>query len=257
MLALTLWATAEAGSRCIAEFPPEALEERLERAEAAMAALDVDTFLAAVQEGWIMVPCLDEPLTVPQAAHLHRVEGLRRWVDEETERADQALRAARSLDPLYVFPDELLDPGHELRTSFEAMSPALVTERVDRPREGTLYFDGLEGTERPVEAATLWQLELPSGAVQSSYLFPGEPGPDYDAVSRRKRLLWGTTAGLAAGALASYGTSAAASQAFWADDPAYASADLDAKRALANASFGVSLALGIGAATTATLAILD
>lgn len=262
-----------AQAACPAPTRAAALEQTLARAETAFSELQVETFLEAMDEASYAVPCLVDVLDVGAVARIHRLQGLRQFVASEEARAVQAFAAARAADSTYILPSWLVPEGHMIRDLYGQFPlDNAAAERVPRPRDGAVRFDGVEGLDRPTRWPTLVQVQDANGVpVASAYLFPGDAMPAYpmlaaepqdarartggEAPQRRARLALAggsLAAGIAAGAL--YGLAAGSASDFDADHPEWDRADLVASRARTNSlvvASGSSAALAVGAGVAA------
>ena len=87
------------------------------------------------------VPCLAEPLPRNVVAQVHRMMGLRAFVDQKTEKAEQAFGAARGIEPAYRFPETMVPPGHPIMNAYESMSvDTLATKPVPSAAGGYFHF---------------------------------------------------------------------------------------------------------------------
>ena len=152
-----------------------------ERAQAAFGATKVPEFQAAALELDALVPCLMEPVDPELAALVHRMKGLSAFIGRDQDRAREAFAAARVLQPDYSWPESLIPWGHPLLGLYEALPiTGTAFETVPTPASGWVYMDGRPSEPRPLEWPTILQVSDAEGAIQlSSYLWPGEPVPDY------------------------------------------------------------------------------
>lgn len=155
----------------------------VEAAEAAFGALDVAAFRAATNKVTAEANCLADSASRPVVARLHRIEGLRAFVDGDAARADQAFAAARAIEPAYVFPEALVPEGHPVRVRYTALTPqAGSTTALPSPTSGYLTLDARSSRDLPADRPTLLQVVGDDGAVRASaYLWPGDPPPVYAA----------------------------------------------------------------------------
>ena len=155
----------------------------MEDAEAAFARLDLDGFQAAVDEGAALVPCLEATLSRAQVARYHRLQGLRAWLVRDTERSQRAFLAARTIEPAWRFPVELVPEQHPTRAAYMALPlEELSMQAVEVPEGARLYVDGRVAQERPGNLPSLLQLEDGEGALRwSVYAGPGEALPAWPA----------------------------------------------------------------------------
>jgi hypothetical protein len=196
---LLVWSSF-ASAACLTSSAVVDVDARLAAAESAWANLDGEAFDQALDEAVLLLPCLAEVAPPSFAARYHRMIALRAWGARDVERATWSLTAARTLEPTYVFPPELLAPDHELSIAYRAITPGPGATRTPaRPRGGALWFDGV-GREEPLDRATIAQIEAGDGSVQTRLLRPGDPLPAYDAVPRtRNAILFASGAVLTAG----------------------------------------------------------
>lgn len=167
------------------------LNSAMERAERAYGNLDLDGFLTASDALRNDLPCLGEPMTRVVAARIHRVEGLRGFVDSDSRAASQSFAAARSQDPDYRFPDSLVPEGYPEWELYNALNLKLgATLKVDPMIDGYVLFDGKVGVDRPTDWATVVQVINEDGEINvTRYLRPGDPMPSYypEATARAER----------------------------------------------------------------------
>lgn len=157
------------------------LNRDMERAENAYQNLDLDGFNSSSDALRTDLSCLGEPMTRVVAARIHRIEGLRGHLDGDRRAASQSFAAARSLDPDYSFPEDMVPEGSPELELYTAMDISLgATQKVDPMIDGYVLFDGRVGDARPTDWATVVQVINEDGEVNvNSYLRPGQPMPSY------------------------------------------------------------------------------
>jgi hypothetical protein len=242
---------------CGFEATEQELHTTMDAAEAAYAELDAGAFRIANDELRLAFPCIDTPVSPATAARVARIRALALSTSGDAAGAEQALLAAKELDPTYTFPVELLPDGHALRTTYErlAMGEALRT-RLEKPRGVTLLVDGQEDLWLPTHRPAVFQVEQDGHIRDTQLLWPGDPPPDYPKVPVTRNRLLLTAAGLGAGAVALYGGA-------WASRSGLESAEgveaLDRVQRRTNLLTGLSfgLAVGAGASTTAAVMVGD
>lgn len=249
---------ALAQAACPAE--PTSISEALARAEADFRDMDASAFRAGTDEILASTACLSGHVDATLAAQLHRVLGLRAFLDGREEAARLDFAAARTADPQYSFPETLLPRNHPIRAIYEAAStvPA-AADPVLPPAQGHLEFDGQETLSRSRAWPTLAVLLDPSGAAsQSAYLNPADPlfsyavsagalavnttGPSPRRHGASLPLIVGAGVGaLAAGAL--YGAAAVSHASFF--DPATPDAEIPGLQTRTNTLFYSSVGTGV------------
>ncbi len=128
--------------------------------------------------------CLDEPVSTPFSARMHRVLGLRARADQAEELSLAAFAAARLLDPEYTFPSDVLGERDPERVAYDgAPASMVVTVTVPQPKDGVVWFDGKQTRERPANAPTYYQrFDIEDRIVESAWLGPSDAVPPYPAV---------------------------------------------------------------------------
>lgn len=175
MLALLASLAAHAAP-CDAPVTPTELAAQADEATLAWATLDEDGFVEAVDAIDGSLPCLDAALSTEQAAAVHRVRGLRHFLDSEPDRASAAFRAAAEADPGYAVSDRVAPQGGKLwRLITDAGS---VDGEVGRPlttEDGTeAWVDGLQGGRRASDRPAIVQLGRVDQVSWSHLLEPGQ-----------------------------------------------------------------------------------
>ncbi len=159
------------------------LSRQVEAAETAYAELDIDGLVAATDTLLAALPCVSEPLSRSASANVHRVVGLRAFVDQEGEDAKLAFAAARSIQPDYRFPDTLIPPGNPILADYDAI-PLSIASSEPAPAladDGSWRFDGRDGQERARTWPTVAQAIDTRGAVRGSvYLWPANALEAFD-----------------------------------------------------------------------------
>jgi len=289
-LAGLCWAglASAAGPGCPALTLGPDLAEAAARAEQAFAETRVEDFQAVTAELSVRVACLMEPVDPAGAARVHRLMGLRAFVERQPERAQQAFAAARSLQPEYAWPEELIPWGHPLLAMYQAIPVEGGTfTPLPAPAAGWVYLDGRPAEPRPSAWPALLQVSDAGGAIQlSAYLWPGEPLPAYPTARppelarlpdpgspaeepvavaaavtsttvRRGPRPWAlATAGVAAaGAGALLALASHSADTYW--DPATSTQDLDGLRRRTNGLVAASAAAGALGAGSCLVAFLS
>jgi hypothetical protein len=236
----------------------------LEEATTAFGKLEIEAFQAAAARAEDVVACLAEPVSRPTAASYHRVQGLSFFLQRNSPEAKLSFAAARSVEPAYAFPTDLVPEGNPVRADYEAVDPKAGPFDVALPpKAGSLRLNGSQSMRRARPLPVIFQLLDGRGAVVETALVPGgAPLPPYDARGLDKPraagdgpslplLIGGGVAlaaagGLYAGALVTKGSI----------EQTDVIADLDGKRRTANtlvlASAGAG-AVGVGLGVTSFL----
>ncbi len=242
------------------------LVEVLEEATHAFSKLEIDAFNAAADRATTIIVCLDEPISMPSAAEYHRVKGIQLFLARNSPAAQKSFAAARTVEPDYVFPTDLVPAENPIRNDYEALDPGEgPIDDVPPPKQGSIRLNGSRALQRARPLPVIFQLLDERGAVtQTVVVEAGEPLPSYETAggggaepvgaspSVRRRpstpLLVGAVAGLAvAGGL--YGGALATKASFYnTTDPT----TLESRRSTANTlvvTSGVvgAVSLGLGA----------
>ncbi|MCA9489474.1 MAG: hypothetical protein KC621_06110 [Myxococcales bacterium] len=239
---MMIWWIASAWAECTFRADLSEVSTALEAAETAYVSLDVALFEKATTEVDFVVPCLDAPLDVATAARLHRLRGLGRFAEGDSEGAVIELTAARALEPAFVFPVEMLPEGFELRLIYEGLpaAPSDQVARLPRPRGGRLVLDGSEGRDRAEDRSVIFQRIEDDAVVQTTVLAPTDPIPWYPGISKRRTVL--AVSSLATAAVAT-GFYAAALQSNSHLTDATSEEDLVRRAGVTNVLGGIGLGL--------------
>ena len=165
---------------------PKTAVDVIEEAEASAEAYknaDLVGFVKHTTQLEAVVVCLGEPLDRNVAASVHRMMGLRAFIDQKGEKSEQAFGAARSIEPNYRFSETMIPQGHPIMKAYEAMPADQFDELkdVEAAADGYFQFDGRTGLQRPVNVPVVAQLFDGNGAVRtSSYLWPTDGMFDYE-----------------------------------------------------------------------------
>lgn len=153
----------------------------LDAAYAGLQGLDITAFKAATDRLDAALPCLNEALPPTLVAEIHRTKGIRAFGERDAETAGLMWAAARSIEPGYRFPYNLIPDGNPIREGYLSVDLADRTvESMEAPNAGDLRFDGYSTLDRPSSFPALVQYIRSDGAVDFTvYLTPSDAVPDY------------------------------------------------------------------------------
>jgi hypothetical protein len=139
-----------------------------------------------------VLPCVQELVGSGLAARIHRVQGLRAFVEGAGQRSVVAFAASRRLEPGYRFPESVFPGAHPVPGLWErAAQMEWAFEPVTVPEGSLLFFDGVVGNERPTSAPTILQQQDAEGLfATTAYLWPGDDLPDLAPATVARRV-WG------------------------------------------------------------------
>lgn len=251
----------DADAACRAETAD--LMRALGTAEAYFASLNADGFRRASDEAADLVPCMQEAVPTSLVAELHRVQGIRAFLDRD-EDAALWFAAARALEPDYAFPEYLVPAGHPLLATYSARQDASPVHTLHLPREGHLRIDGRHTLDRPVEVPAVVQHFDDRGRVlTTALLLPGDPVFSYKPAPRQllnPRYARWSVGFLAVAGLTFLGAHSQA-HAYWAEveDPSQklTHTELAAQRTTVNglvytSAFLATVGVGLGTAAVLT-----
>lgn len=161
------------------------LSTTLRQAESAYGDADVEGFRTATSAMDELLPCMEEQVPRSMVARLHRTYGIRAFVlERKPERAAAAFKGARSLEPDYHFPADLVPAQHPMAKLYESSTETGPSNPIDRPASGALVFDGRRRAERPLERLTLYQrIDSDENVAETHILWPGDPMPAYEVAA--------------------------------------------------------------------------
>ena len=166
------------------------VHEALNDATRAYAAFDEAGFLAKVDAINADLACMDEIVAPTYASALHRLRGLRSFLEKDYGVAELHFAAARRIDPTYRFPDSIAPTGNPLHKRYGAVDIGDLNDRrvVPEPARGSYRLDGLRTPKREFGAPVLLQRIAPSGAVSSTAFIEADtPLPDPGERIRERR----------------------------------------------------------------------
>lgn len=157
------------------------LQLGLDEAEGHYQTRDKQGFLDAMARNDATLTCMRDPATPALSASLHRMVGLRAFLEREDEEAALAFAAARSLEPAYTFPTTVVPEQHPVQDLYERHDPDAGSAMVLAPTsDGHLRFDGHRAEVRSTSFPQLFQHLDSTGAVTTTvYLWPSASTPDY------------------------------------------------------------------------------
>ena len=182
IVASIVWVTPHAHAAC--DLPATAVDviEASENSASAYENADLTGFMTTTSALEAKLACLQEPLPRNVIAGVHRMMGLRAFVDQKRDKAEQAFGAARAIEPAYRFPETVIPPGHPIMSAYEALDvsdPA--TKDVPTAAAGYFQFDGRPSQARPVALPTVVQFFNADGAVEvTAYIWPEDGMLDYE-----------------------------------------------------------------------------
>lgn len=146
-----------------------------ERAEAAFQELDRDKFRIVTDLLVAEVACVREQLPRDLVARIHRIEGLRAFVDGDPNRAQAAFASARGIEPSYRFPEALVPLDHPVQQHYLVVDPHHAPlAAVPPPADGRIEVDGRVGDGLPETRPAVVQWIRTDGSVpRSMYRWPG------------------------------------------------------------------------------------
>lgn len=209
-LALLAVAPEARAGDCAAPLTDSQLAAKLSSVDAAFAEGDPDAFMSGVQSIGLSLECLDAVPAATDIAHLHRIYGLVKFIENDEPGAKAAARASRRVDPGAELSLDVVPDGHPYRVMWETAQDDGERVRVGEAEQGTVWFDGADQPQRPATSATLFQYEEDGRIVTSRWLLPGDALPEYAAkplplpsegLSRRDVALGAASGGTAAAAL--------------------------------------------------------
>lgn len=261
LAAVLLFAPASAHAACPEVVSVTALRLMMRQAEEAYRALDIEAFRSSLDSAATQLPCIDERLGAPDIARYHRLQGLLASVVGDTARAQQAFLAARSLEPGFRLPLDMVPAEHPTRLEYAALPlDSVVWEPLPPPRQGRLFIDGTEQLQRPTNRPAVAQrLDEADRIVDGSYLWPGAAlaYPTAATASSLRHRSRGLSIGAGGAAVASGVLAVVAARSRAAYDAESGSVEqLDALRARTNLTGGLSLGTGAVALGLGTAAVV-
>lgn len=181
MLLVLLGGLAIAAS-CPEPTDTQSLVTALNAADAAFAGMSLEDFEASRQEALSLLPCLREPLTAADAAHLHRVQAYGAFLAQNPDASRDSMVSLLRVQPGATLPSAVAPEGHPLYTLFEearAIEPDLTP--LTPAQDATLLVDGQRGEPLPSTQPAVLQLVADTGEVRWTVLLqPGDALPEWE-----------------------------------------------------------------------------
>ena len=210
-------------------------------------AFEVDGFRASTDAAVEAASCLREVVSPEVAAGLHRVRGLRSFLDKDFGDAEYHFAAARLADPAYAWPVDIAPEDGPLLRRYVALAVE-GGDAVPEPARGSLLIDGLSQPARPAGVPGLLQSISPAGDPLTTRLLDARDDLSIDGLvfqRRRSRPFWVAAAACGLAAAGTYGVALGQHAAF---QRAADTGDADRIRSAASASRGLTITSGVLAA---------
>ncbi|NOY26685.1 MAG: hypothetical protein GXP62_12495, partial [Oligoflexia bacterium] len=126
--------------------------------------------------------CASTVLDPAQVAAVHRAYALQSFLTGKSDQTRIAYFAARTADPDYQLPADLVPAGHALRKAFDEAgnAPAPSLQPLAQRANQRMWVDGRQAQQRPTDRPVLLQADLTSGVIVGSvYLLPGDDLPGW------------------------------------------------------------------------------
>jgi hypothetical protein len=151
----------------------------LDKAQAAFGDMDGGAMGAAENQAGALLPCLAEPIDPAFAARYLRARGLMALITKQSADARALFAAARSIEPSFAFPEDIMPVGSPFWQDYNATSLDTITSQpVAVPAGRSLRVNGRPATERPGNVPFLAQWLDPDGHVLATASVPaGAPLP--------------------------------------------------------------------------------
>lgn len=174
MLILSLLASSAFAADCAAPVPAEAVATLLEDAMLAYATLDEDGFRESAGNADSKLACLSDVLPTSKAAALHRVHGLRAFLDGDADLATTEFSAALNIEPSYSLSAKVAPEGGKLWRLYDGARELPTTDPVSFtiPKTTLAYVDGVKTSQRIPEYPVVLQVTTSAGKVFHSVYEP-------------------------------------------------------------------------------------
>ncbi|TNE86429.1 MAG: hypothetical protein EP330_22065 [Deltaproteobacteria bacterium] len=109
---------------------------------------------------------------------MHRLEGLRQFLERDEGAAQAHFAVAKRLDGAYTWPTSLLPARHQVREVYDAAVEQGASAELAAPAAGALYLDGQADRIRVDGSPTVFQ-HLGGDAAQTVFVGPSQALPEY------------------------------------------------------------------------------
>ncbi len=157
---------------------PTEIESAVQEGLIAFATMDEDGVSDAVAAVDAKLACQSAPVTPATAAQVHRMHGLKSFLEADTDAAKRAFAAALALDPTTQLPTKIAPDGGKLaRLYAESALPAGATTALGLGADYRGYVDGTESSKRPTDRPAVVQLSSYDVVKYSGWLTSASPIP--------------------------------------------------------------------------------
>ncbi len=135
------------------------------------------------------IPCLVEPLGIPDAADLFRLWGTDAFVRKERALAERYFRVAKDLEPVSELSSAVVAERHPMRQLYDSLEGSSPDTRLYEVPEGhSIRVNGIESVVVPTSGVwVLQQVDENNRLVRSMVIDPGDTPPEAVGIAKEPR----------------------------------------------------------------------
>ncbi len=164
---------------CSIPIPQSMFDTKLNDVEEALRNRDSDLMTQKMEQLTDSIPCLAQPVTQVQASRYHTLQGISQFLKKDIDKAQLYFSSARAANSQAEIKTDFYPEGHMIHNLFSTAPDVSDGENLDPPAKGSLLFDGLNSSIRPLYRPTIYQHIQNGKSISSSLLEPLQDTPDY------------------------------------------------------------------------------
>lgn len=164
---------------CSIPIPQSMFDTKLNDVEEALRNRDSDLMTQKMEQLTDSIPCLAQPVTQVQASRYHTLQGISQFLKKDIDKAQLYFSSARAANSQAEIKTDFYPEGHMIHNLFSTAPEVSDGENLEPPAKGSLLFDGLNSSTRPLYRPTIYQHIQNGKSISSSLLEPLQEMPDY------------------------------------------------------------------------------
>ncbi len=164
---------------CSIPIPQSMFDTKLNDVEEALRNRDSDLMTQKMEQLTDSIPCLAQPVTQVQASRYHTLQGISQFLKKDIDKAQLYFSSARAANSQAEIKTDFYPEGHMIHNLFSTAPEVSDGENLESPAKGSLLFDGLNSSTRPLYRPTIYQHIQNGKSISSSLLEPLQEMPDY------------------------------------------------------------------------------
>jgi hypothetical protein len=176
---IPLFLSQLAAADCSIPIPQSMFNTKLADVEEALRDRDSALMTQKMEQLTESIPCLAQPVTQVQASRYHTLQGISQFLKKDTDKAQLYFSSARAANSQALISTDFYPEGHMIHNLFTTAPEVSDGDNLEPPAKGSLLFDGLNSSNRPLYRPTIYQHIQNGKSISSALLEPLQEMPDY------------------------------------------------------------------------------